>query len=423
MDYTGTEAASVVAQPATAARQARRQALSVLIQDARADTLNLFETIRAQLKDLRVPLHPNLNPPLWELGHVGWFQELWTVRNPYQALGLRASLRAPDQSAESWMQTCPARRANADALYNSVQVIHASRWDLQLPTVQQTLADLAAHLDHSLAHLERTPDDDHGLYFHRLALFHEDMHHEAGLYMAQALGLSITDPRWQPQIRPDRPTALALDAQDWMLGAGAPGGFAFDNELIGESIPLPACEIDAQVVRWHDYLPFVEQGGYQRAEFWDEAGLSWLKRSGLLMPLVLQRQGGHSPWQRWLYGQWHPLEAGEPAVHLTAHEARAWCAWAGRRLPTEAEWERAACTQGERFAWGEVWEWTASAHRPLAGFEAHPYRDYSAPFFDGRPVLRGGSFMTQPRMKHPRYRNFFAPDRNDVAAGFRSCAR
>jgi gamma-glutamyl hercynylcysteine S-oxide synthase len=110
------------------------------------------------------------------------------------------------------------------------------------------------------------------------------------------------------------------------------------------------------------------------------------------------------------------------ACHLTAVEAEAWCHWAGRRLPTEAEWERAAVQQPQAFEWGHVWEWTSSNFGPYPGFDAHPYRDYSAPWFGSHRVLRGASFMTQPRMRHPRYRNFFMPHRNDIAAGFRSCA-
>jgi EgtB-related family protein len=117
-----------------------------------------------------------------------------------------------------------------------------------------------------------------------------------------------------------------------------------------------------------------------------------------------------------------PLEPAEAACHLTLHEAEAWCRWAGRRLPTEAEWECAAVSAPDTFRWGDAWEWTASAFAPFPGFRPHPYRDYSAPWFDGRPVLRGASPFTQPRLRHPRYRNFFPATRSDVPAGFRSCA-
>mgnify|MGYP006188903463 FL=1 len=107
------------------------------------------------------------------------------------------------------------------------------------------------------------------------------------------------------------------------------------------------------------------------------------------------------------------------ARHLSATEAQAWCRWAGRRLPTEAEWEVAAHT-APGFAWGAVWEWTASAFEPFPGFKPHPYLDYSQPWFDGRPVLKGASSATHPRMRHPTYRNYFPAARTDIFAGFRS---
>jgi EgtB-related family protein len=120
----------------------------------------------------------------------------------------------------------------------------------------------------------------------------------------------------------------------------------------------------------------------------------------------------------------HAARAAEPdraATRLTAYEAEAWCRWAGRRLPTEAQWECAALTQPQ-FSWGQAWEWTASRFEPYPGFMPHPYRDYSAPWFGTRRVLRGACPATSPMLAHPRYRNFFEPQRCDVFAGFRSCA-
>jgi EgtB-related family protein len=121
-----------------------------------------------------------------------------------------------------------------------------------------------------------------------------------------------------------------------------------------------------------------------------------------------------------VFGRWQALVPGAPACHLNAFEAQAWCAWAGRGLPTEAQWVVAAQQAG--FVWGQVWEWTASPFAPFPGFVAHPYRDYSQPWFDGRPVLKGASFATHPRMRHRQYRNYFTPERTDLFAGLRSVA-
>jgi EgtB-related family protein len=128
-------------------------------------------------------------------------------------------------------------------------------------------------------------------------------------------------------------------------------------------------------------------------------------------------------WQRRDFGQWVDCQAHEPATHLSLHEAQAWCRWAGRRLPSEAQWRTAQAQGGDDFRWGEVWEWTATPFGPFDGFTPHPYRDYSAPWFDGRPVLKGASLHTLDLMRHADYRNFYEPQRDDVFAGFRSCAR
>jgi len=391
---------------ATASRQAPPEVLAQALRQSRADTLAV-----AQLYEQgpEVPRGAGLNPPRWELGHIGWFQEFWIARNPQRHLGALADPLAP---------RLPALRGDADAWYDSSHVPHASRWSLPLPDARATRDDLRQQLDTTLALLAQTEHTDAALYFFRLALLHEDMHFEASLYMAQALGLCMTDPRWQPVALPAR-QALRLEAATHRLGEPGPG-FAFDNELAAHDQPVAAFEIDSRVVCWAEYLPFVEAGAYGQPRWWSEPGRRWLAEQSPSGPRYLRR-AGHG-WEQQLWGRWRALDPALPACHLNAFEAQAWCAWAGRRLPTEAEWERAAGVAGEAFAWGAVWEWMASAFAPYPGFRAHPYQDYSAPWFDGRPVLRGASFGTQPRMHHPRYRNFFTAERNDIFAGFRSCA-
>ncbi|MCK6426507.1 MAG: SUMF1/EgtB/PvdO family nonheme iron enzyme [Burkholderiaceae bacterium] len=396
-------------------RQGDAAALGAALAASRADTLATFEAWRRALPELAVPLRDALNPPLWELGHIGWFEAFWLARNPERHRGVAADPEAPRPDS---------LRPGGDALYNSSRVPHDSRWALPLPDASATLDDLArqrAQTQGLLAQLGPGCRDDAALYFFRLALAHEDMHHEAALYMAQSLGLPMADVRWQAaRLRlPRQPIRMA--AQRWRLGWAGPG-FAFDNELQAQERELDGFEIDSRVLTWAEFLPFVEAGGYRQPQWWDEAGRAWLRGSAAEAPRYLRCAG--SGWQQWRHGAWRALPADEPACHLTCFEAEAWCAWAGRRLPTEAEWECAALGAPQRFRHGDVWEWTASNFEPFAGFERHPYRDYSAPWFGGsRRVLRGGSFMTQPRLRHPRYRNFFPPGRSDVPAGFRTCAR
>jgi EgtB-related family protein len=363
--------------------------LAQALRDVRADTLAAFAELQAALGEVpQVPQRGDLNPPLWELGHVGWFQAHF--------------LDLADAAA-------------GDALYDSSRVAHARRWTLPLPSPAETRATLAAQLEQALAALKALEaptaptgptapaaghradtDTDATLYRHRLVLFHEDMHHEAALYMGQALGLPLHDGRWQaPRLtRPRRELRQAPGS--WTLGWAGPG-FAFDNELGAHEVPLGETRIDSRVLSWAEYLPFVEA-------------------TGAPPPRYLRRERGR--WQRLDRG----LDPDLPACHLTLAEAEAWCTWAGRRLPDEAEWERAAL-QDPAFEWGAVWEWTASRFTAYPGFVPHAYADYSAPWFGSRQVLRGASFMTQPRLHHAKYRNFFTADRADVAVGFRSCAR
>ena len=379
---------STPSTPGTTIRQAGCDTLAAALVASRADTLATFAQMTEALGGDDVPQHDAFNPLRWELGHIGWFQDYWLMRNPERHLGA---------AADPWV---PRPASAADSLYDSSHVPHHTRWALPLPNAEQTRHTLALQLEQTLKLLKSSPEDDDALYFFRLVLLHEDMHHEAALYMAQALGLAIDDARWQAQPVAGAASRISIDAGAWSLGLHGPG-FAFDNELQAHTTALGAFEIDSRVVRWADYLPFVDATGFAP-------------------PRYLRRSDGQ--WQNQRWGRWLPLDLALPACHLSAHEAQAWCAWAGRRLPTEGEWERAAIERPDVFKWGQVWEWTSSTFTPYAGFVAHPYRDYSAPWFGSRPVLRGASVVTQARMHHPRYRNYFTAERNDIFAGFRSCS-
>lgn len=376
-------------------RTAGQRAVREALLGARRRTLALADAYAAALAPhgFRVPYRSTLNPPLWEWGHVAWFQEWWVARNPQRSRGAACD---PDEAR------APSLMPQADAMYDSSRVAHTRRWELSLPDEASTRQWLAATLEQTLALLDALPQDagDDALYFFRLVTLHEEMHAEAAAYMAESLGIAVPAdvlrdvPRLAAQGR-----ALDIPAQRWQAGWQGPG-FAFDNELAPVTVEIEAFEIDAEPVSWTRFEQFVDAGGYRRREYWDDAGWAWLQSHG-----VPQR----------------PKHAHGPATHLTAYEAQAWCRWAGRRLPTEFEWECAALSRPD-FVWGHVWEWTSSPFVPFPGFVAHPYRDYSQPWFGSRRVLKGACPATAATLAHPSYRNFFEPHRADIFAGFRSCA-
>ena len=385
----------------SAVRTADAVVLAQALHTTRARTLGLMQAWHEALPDLSVPPLPGMNPPLWEWGHIAWFQEWWTVRNRERHLGTR--------SASSGDAFDASLLPHADTLYNSSEVAHGSRWTLTLPDWAGTQQYLAQVLQRSLDHLQAVQvqhdagnlasDDD--LYFWRLALQHEDMHNEASVYMAQALGLALPQAlcwRTGAAMQTETRAQIHVPAQVYTLGHAGPG-FAFDNERQAHPVALVAFDIDAVVVSWARYLPFVQATGH---------------------PMPPHVRCAHGAWQAQRFGQWHPLDLQAPAVHLSAQDAEAWCQWAGRRLPTEAEWECAVQQRG--LAWGQVWEWTASDFAPYPGFEVHPYRDYSAPWWHTHRVLRGARAATSAHVVDVRYRNFFVPERQDIFAGFRSVA-
>lgn len=264
---------------------------------------------------------------------------------------------------------------SADRWWDSAKVPHQQRWALDLPAVAACRAYLLETLEGTLELLEKAGDDDAALYFYRLCLFHEDMHAEALTYTAQTLGLALDKallqaftPAPQPQRGP-----LLVPATAWQLGSavGAPGtGFAFDNEQIAHEVRVPEFEIDAQPVSWAQFVEFVDDGGYDRAELWQADGWDWLQQmvrtEGRRGPRYVEQIGVASgAVMQTRFGTPRRMLGNQPAMHMSWWEADAWCRWAGRRLPAEVEWEVAAHTAARRgFYWGDVWEWTGSTSAP-----------------------------------------------------------
>jgi iron(II)-dependent oxidoreductase len=401
-----------------AMRSAGRDLLSVALMDARNHTLHLIGKYETALEasNFEVPCTPELSPTLWELGHIGWFQEWWLSRNLQRQLG-----RACEPTATRLASIEP----QADRWWDSSQMAHASRWALDLPDLSSIKAYLLDTLESTLELLEKTPDEQEALYFYRLALFHEDMHGEALIHMAQTLALPLGLGMPGPVLVRE---PLLLPATRWQLGSVGRSEFSFDNERLCHEVAVPSFEIDAQVVSWAQYVEFVDDGGYDRCELWQTPGWQWLQdqaaNAGRRGPRYVDQIGvasGAVLQNR--FGTTRRMLGGQPVMHVSWWEADAWCRWAGRRLPAEVEWEVAAHDGARRgFHWGDVWEWTGTTFGAYPGFSADPYRDYSQPSFGTHKVLRGASFATRARMKHPKFRNFYRRERDDIFVGFRSCA-
>jgi iron(II)-dependent oxidoreductase len=309
-------------------------------------------------------------------------------------------------------------------------------------------------------------------YFYELSIRHEDMHVEALAYTRQTLGYARPENLGRPagQGAGGCPGDVEIPGGAWRLGSSPGDGFIFDNEKWQHEVTIAPFRIARAPVTNAGFAAFVEDGGYRRRELWSPAGWEWRERAGAEHPVYWRgKDGGEWIWRR--YGSTAQLAPHAPVTFVNWYEAHAWCNWAKRRLPTEAEWEAAALGEPDaagsrladkkrRWPWGgapatpdhanlgfafdgplevndraagdsafgcrqmigNVWEWTASDFAPFAGFAADPYEDYSQPWFNTRKVLRGGSFATSARIARPGYRNFFTPERNDVIAGFRTCA-
>jgi len=400
-------------------RQAKAKELTAALQELRTHTLGAFRAYE-RANRLHIPYQPELNPPLWELGHIAWFQEYWIARNVQRSEGVAMQLGLAKK--ESLFD-------NADQWYDSAKVQHDTRWDQDIASSSSCLTYAAQTLEQTLKLLHDETEDSRALYFYWLVLQHEAMHLEASAYMAQALAIPFemmwVSPRSNstasryahahPCVDADaktnanaqasahepwsHKTTTRLPAQSWTLGS-ATGQFCFDNELAARPVALNTFEIDLEPVCWAQYMSFIATTGHR-------------------LPLYVRQAGSSFDIQT--FGVWAPMNMQDPAVHLSWDDAQAYCAWAQRRLPTEAEWDCAARTT-PNFNWGEVWEWTQDTFEPFDGFVVHPYVEYSAPWFGTRKVLRGAARVTHPMLRHVQYRNFFTPERRDIYSGFRTCA-
>lgn len=373
---------------------------------ARDYTLALFDALAAHGYDqaVNVPRIKTLNPPLWELGHMAWFAEWFVLRE--------ATSSHPTGAQRTGLL------ARGDDWFDSALVAHGARWSLDLPSPGAVKTYAREVLDRILDKLSRTPDDDASLYPFRLVLAHEDMHGEALLYTLQKLGVMPAQAVPAAPQRGARP-AIAFPGGTIALGGAPAGGFVFDNEKPAQRCYVAPFAIDADAVTNGQFLAFVDDGGYEHAQFWTPAARAWLMGQERSAPRYWARAGG--AWTATCFGQAQTPDPLQAVRHVSLFEAQAYCAWAGRRLPLEAEWEYAATSRQPGFAWGAVWEWTATAFEPYPGFAPDRYLDYSAPWFATHQVLRGASFATPQRFRSPYFRNFFTPERDDLFGGFRTC--
>lgn len=413
------------------------------LHDSHERTLEL--TADLDQEQWRGPELDIVNTPSWEVGHVAWFSELWALRRGFGRKSLIAG---------------------SDLLYDSGSVLHQERWHLgglDRASSFRYLGDVHGEIS---SQLESGAADPSQVYLILYGLFHSDMHNEAFAYMRQTLGYPLSEAlaarsgEVSTRFAGEPPGDLVFPAGEIMLGADPADGFVFDNEKWQHRVEHAAFAIGRQAVTRGEFCAFVEAGGYRRPEFWSAEGRRWRLSNAAEQPAYWRMRG--SQCQERCFDRWGSLKENLPVVHVNWYEAEAYCRWAGRRLPTEVEWEVVAKKQADAFGlkaqpwwqqspkreainldyrhpglqpagnhdseglahlFGNVWEWTASTFRPYPGFERDCYRDYSFPWFETRKVLRGGSWATASRMLRATYRNFYEPHRRDVFAGFRTCAQ
>ncbi|MEU8271176.1 ergothioneine biosynthesis protein EgtB [Sphaerisporangium sp. NPDC049002] len=398
--------------------------------------------------EVLVRQHSTLMSPLvWDLAHVGNYEELWVLREVGGAAPLRPEI---------------------DTIYDAFAHPRAHRPDLPLLAPAEARAYIAGVRGRVLDVLDavdlRDPEPlrSDGFVF-GLVLQHEHQHDETMLATLQLSGEPglVRD----GELPPGRTGGgeVLVPAGPFTAGTGT-RPWAYDNERPAHRVDLPAYWIDRFPVTNGAYAAFVEDGGYEDPRWWTPAGRRWRAGKAVSAPLFWARDGG--AWWRTRFGRTEPVPPEEPVQHVSWYEADAYARWAGRRLPSEAEWEKAcgwdpATGRARGYPWGDadplpehanlghrasrpapvgafpagasaygaeqmigdVWEWTGSWFLPYPGFRSFPYREYSEVFFgETYRVLRGGSWATHPTAVRTTFRNWDHPARRQIFAGFR-CAR
>ncbi len=436
----------MTAAPAPDRGAPRERAAGALLA-ARARTRALTDCVDEH--ELTAQHSPLMSPLVWDLAHIGNQEELWLLR----AVGGQEALRP-----------------ELDSVYDAFEHPRAVRPSLPLLPPAEAHRYVADVRDRVLDVLGRTPVDgggplvEAGFAFGMIAQ-HEQQHDETMLITHQLRrGPAVLTAAEPPPAAPDAaglPAEVLVEGGPFTMGTSTEP-WALDNERPAHPRFVPSFFIDTLPVSNAAYLRFVEDGGYDEPRWWHPAGWEQVRRHGLAAPLFWRREG--TTWVRRRFGVTEEVPPVEPVLHVSWYEAAAWAAWAGRRLPTEAEWEKAArhdpaSGRSRRYPWGDadptpehanlgqrhlrpaavgayargasplgvrqligdVWEWTASDFLPYPGFRAFPYREYSEVFFGGaHKVLRGGSFAVDPVACRGTFRNWDLPVRRQIFSGFRT---
>lgn len=424
-----------------------RERIRAVLTRARERTEVLTDSVGdAELMAQHSPL---MSPLVWDLAHIGNQEELWLVRG----VGGREPVRSDlDEIYDAFKNARVDRPAlpllGPDEARSYVQTVREKTWDV---------------LDAST--LSGSPLEEEGFAFGMIAQ-HEQQHAETMLATHQLrAGDPVLSTPHAPRIGGTvSDEEVVIPGGEFTMGT-SDEPWALDNERPAHRVNVPAFSIDATPVTNEQFLAFMTDGGYERPELWSARGWEHRREASLSAPQFWEYDGCGTWWRR-RFGVVEPLHLQEPVVHVCYFEADAYARWAGKRLPTEAEWEKAArwdpdSGRSRRFPWGDaepdesmanlgqrflgpavvgsypagvsplgvhqligdVWEWTSSPFEPHPGFTAFPYREYSEVFFGGDyRVLRGGSFGTDSVACRGTFRNWDHPIRRQIFSGFR-CAR